>query len=209
MRIPVLAYHSHRIFGNTYETNDHIALYHDLRTIQAQGFRIVPLMWIVEWTLGLREEATLHKSLAITFDDGADFDYYDLDHLQYGPQRSFYNILRDFQTECGLAAQPYLQGSSFVIASPMARQEIWTSAGRKWMTDDWWPEANSSGILSIYNHSWDHNHPSVSVVSEKHQQKGSFLTIDTYEECRGEVQQAAEYIHQKIFPGWPDMTLCC
>jgi hypothetical protein len=73
------------------------------------------------------------------------------------------------------------------------------------MTDDWWREANSSGVLSIYSHSWDHNHPVVSIVCEKNQRKGSFYTIDTYEECRAEVQQAAEYIHQKISPAWPEL----
>ena len=80
MKIPVLGYHSDWIWGDIYQTNDHIALYHDLRTIHAQKFRIVPLVWVVEWVLGRREEATLHKSVAITFDDGADFDYYDIDH---------------------------------------------------------------------------------------------------------------------------------
>lgn len=207
MKIPVLAYHSHWILGNTYKTNDHIALHHDLRTIHAQGFLVVPLVWIVEWILGRREEAALRKSIAITFDDGADFDYYDLDHPQYGPQRSFYNILRDFQKECGSAAHPFLHASSFVIVSPEVRQAIdeRSYAGLGWMTDGWWKEAHDSGLMSIYNHSWDHNHPDASAVYEKNQCKGSFSTIDTFAECQGEVKRAAEYIHQRIAPAWPEL----
>ncbi len=205
MKIPILAYHSNRILGNTYETNDLIALASDLYTIHAQGFRIVPLRWVVEWVLGLREEATLHKAVAISLDDGANFDYYDLDHLHWGLQKGVYHILRDFQAQVGSSAQPNLHASSFVIVSPEARREIGTYKGIDWMTDEWWKAANESGVMSIYSHSWDHNHPEASTVCEKNQQKGSFLTIDTYAECQGEVQQAAEYIHQKIFPAWPDL----
>ncbi len=206
-KVPVLVYHSHRILGNTYETNDHIALRHDLKTIHAEGFRIIPLSWVVEWVLGRRNESTVQKSVAITFDDGSDFDYYDLVHPQHGPQRSFYNILRDFQAEFGDSAQPTLHASSFVIASPGARRELDSRnfSGRNWMTDGWWQKANSSGIMRVYSHSWDHNHPDVSVVCEENQVKGLFSVIDTYAECQCEVNQAAEYIHQKIHPAWPDL----
>jgi hypothetical protein len=63
---PVLAYHSHWILGNTYKTNDHVALYHDLRTIHAQGFLIVPLVWIVGWILGRERK----RHCASPLDDG-------------------------------------------------------------------------------------------------------------------------------------------
>jgi peptidoglycan/xylan/chitin deacetylase (PgdA/CDA1 family) len=207
MKIPVLAYHSHWILGNTYQTNDHIALSSDLRTVHAQGFLVVPLVWIVEWLLGRREDVTLRKCVALTFDDGADFDYYDIDHPQHGPQRSFYNILSDFQKEFGVAAQPFLHASSFVIVSPEVRRAIdqRSYAGLNWMTDGWWKEAQDSGLLSIYNHSWDHNHPDADSVYEKSQCKGSFFTIDTFAECEGEIKRAAEYIHQKVAPVWPEL----
>jgi len=200
-----LTYHSHRIFGNTYETNDHVALSHDLRTIHARGFQIVPLLWVVEWVLGRRDESAMRRSVAITFDDGPDFDYDDLIHPQHGFQRSFYNILRDFQAEFGAAAQPHLHASSFVIASPAARRQLDARelGGLNRMTDRWWREANRSGIMAIYNHSWDHNHPDVRTVCEQDQKSGSFEVIDTAAECRCEVEQAASYIHQKIRPAWP------
>lgn len=204
-RVPVLTYHSHRIAGSTYEANDHVALHQDLRTIHAHGFRIVPLLWVVEWVLGRRDGSTLQRSVAITFDDGPNFDYDDLTHPQYGFQRSFYNILRDFQAEFGVSAQPNLHASSFVIASPTARRQLDERhfGGRGWMTDRWWKEAEGSGLIDIYNHSWDHNHPDVTSVCEERQVKGSFDVIDTDAECRCEVLQAAQSIHQQIRPSWP------
>jgi hypothetical protein len=207
IRIPVLTYHSYQVSGNTYETNDHIALFHDLRTIQELGFHVVPLLWVVEWVLGQREDAFLHRAVAFSFDDGADFDYYDLEHPSCGPQRSFYNILRDFQDEFGFAAQPHLHASSFVIASPTVRDTLDAQGliGKGWMSDGWWAEADRSGIMSIYNHSWDHVHPVASQVYQKNQIKGAFELIDTYTECQGEVEQAARYIHQKISPSWPSL----
>ena len=48
-RIPILAYHSHRVEGTSYAGNDHVALAHDLRTIQARQFTIVPLRHIAAW----------------------------------------------------------------------------------------------------------------------------------------------------------------
>jgi hypothetical protein len=166
-------------------------------------------VWIVEWVLGRRDESAVEKAVAISFDDGADLDYYDFTHPQYGQIRSFYNILCDFQEEIGSVAQPYLHASAFVIASPLVRKELdarcLQPTGLRGMGDDWWGEANRSELMSIYNHSWDHNHPEASRVCEKNQQKGSFTVIDTYAECQGEVQQAAEYIHHKITPSWPEL----
>lgn len=206
MRIPVLAYHSHRALGSSYDTNDHLALSDDLRTIHTHGFRVVPLIWVVEWVLGRREESTLEKAVAITFDDGADLDYLDLEHPTCGFQRSFYGILCDFRSEVGTAQQPHLHASSFVIASPLARQEIARQGfpGLA-LTEEWWNKAHNSGVMSIGSHSWDHNHPDVGVVCEENQIKGSFDVIDTYAECRDEIQQAAEYIHQRIAPAWSDL----
>lgn len=206
MEVPILAYHSHRVLGNSYDTNDHIALYDDLRMIREQGFHIVPLRWIVEWVLGQRDDCALARAVAITFDDGADFDYLDLSYPTYGLQRSFFHILGDFHREFGRSAQPHLHATSFVIASPVARGDICRQSqiGLR-MTDGWWREAHDSGLMSIESHSWDHNHPDVHEVCEEHQTKGSFDVIDTYAECRGEVQQAAEYIHQKIDPVWPEL----
>jgi len=201
----VLTYHSARIDGNNYGTNDHVALKHDLRAIQERGFRIVPLAWVVEWVLGRREGEGLGRAIALSFDDGADFDYYDIVHPRYGPQRSFYNLLRDFRAEFGKSAQPHLHAAAFVIASPRARRAISAGsyAGRQWMHDNWWAEAERSGLLSIYSHSWDHDHPAAARVCEKDGRKGSFAAIDEFAECECEIARASAFIHRKISPAWP------
>ena len=208
-RIPILAYHSHRIEGRTYETNDHVALYHDLRTIHARQFTIVPLCQIAAWVIAPHTQELPIRAVGLSCDDGADMDYYDCDHPVYGPQRSFYNILRDFQAETGTATHPLLHMTSFVIASPGARRELdarcLAPLGLRGMTDDWWAAAARSGLFGIENHSWDHNHPEVSWVCEAEQRAGDFGRIDSYAECRSEIQQAATFIHAQIKPAWPSL----
>lgn len=136
-------------------------------------------------------------------------DYYDCDHPVYGPQRSFYNILRDFQAEIGTATPPLLHMSSFVMALPGARRELdarcLAPLGLRGMTDDWWAVAARPGLFGIENHSWDHNHPDISWVCEAEQRSGDFGRIDGYAECRSEVQQAATFIHAQIKPTWPSL----
>ncbi len=208
-RIPILAYHSHRIEGLTYETNDHVTLYHDLRTLHARQFTIVPLRRIAAWVIAPHTQELPIRAVGLSCDDGADMDYYDCDHPVYGLQRSFYNILRDFQIEVGAAAQPLLHMTSFVIASPGARWELdaccLAPLGLRGMTDGWWAAAAQSGLFGIENHSWDHNHPEVSWVCEAEQRSGDFGRIDSYAECRSEIQQAATFIHAKIKPAWPSL----
>ena len=94
-KIPILTYHSQNISGNAYQTNDHIALREDLRAVYALGFRIVPVSWIVEWILGYRDDSQLSQVIALTFDDGTNFDYFDIDHPQHGFQQSFFIFYRN------------------------------------------------------------------------------------------------------------------
>ena len=206
-RVPILTYHSHRISGEAYETNDHEALRSDLRTLHQRGFRVVPLLWVVEWLLGRRSDASMARAVAITFDDGADFDFYDLEHPSWGPQRSFFNLLLDFRNEIGAAAQPDLQATAFVIASPVVRAELDAGCmiGKGWMSDGWWAQADHSGLMVVQNHSWDHNHPVASRVCQRDQRKGSFVWIETEAECDAEVVQAAQFIADKVRPSWPGL----
>jgi hypothetical protein len=206
-RVPVLTYHSHRIAGDGYESNDHEALRSDLRAIHRQGLRIVPATWVVEWLLGQRPDAAMARAVAITFDDGADFDFHDLEHPGWGPQRSFFNLLLDFRDEVGAAAQPDLHATAFVIGSPVVRAELDLACmiGKGWMSDDWWADAHGSGLLAVQSHSWDHNHPMASRVCQREQRKGSFAAIDTEAECDAEIVQAGAFIAGKIRPGWPQL----
>ncbi len=92
---------------------------------------VVPLYWITEWALGLRDGSTLpDKVVGITTDDGNDLDWIDVYAPGYacGPTRtSFRSVIQSFH-----AAHPSYPWYSphvttFVIASPVARS--WLSPG--------------------------------------------------------------------------------
>lgn len=191
MQIPVLLYHSNNVSGNDYETNDHVALREDLETISALGFEVVSLHDIARWAGG---EISFDDTprVGLSFDDGSAFDFYDLEHPTWGVQRSFLNILRDHADLTGRA----VHATSFVIAGDKPRAELDRTclAGLGWWGDEWWPEAQDSGLMSIENHSWDHNHPTLSRTCQRNQEKGRFDFIQTQTECELEVAQASRYI---------------
>ena len=200
MRVPVLTYHSMNILGNSYADNDHVALPEDLRVIESHGSRIVPLADVVA-VLDGRSTADLTGCVALTFDDGAWFDWYDLEHPTCGPQRSFANILRDFRA-AHPASQANLHATSFVIASPQARDELDRTCmiGRGWWTDQWWPEAVAEGLIAIESHSWDHNHATLAVTAQRDQRKGTFKSIETYADADAEIRQAFDCIDRICAP---------
>lgn len=204
--VPILTYHSTRTAGRAYDINDHVALERDLRTIHGMGLRIVPLATVAGWIAGRRDGADLVGAVALSFDDGARHDFVDFEHPIHGHQRSFFNILRDFRDEFGEAAQPELHATSFAIASPEARArlDVTCMRGLGWWTDDWWREANASGLMAVHNHSWDHNHPTLDTVRQRDQEKGRFDVIDTYEDCDGQVRCAADYIAHRT-GSWPSL----
>jgi peptidoglycan/xylan/chitin deacetylase (PgdA/CDA1 family) len=109
------------------------------------------------------------------------------------------NIMKDFVREFGPDAQPELHATSFVIASPEARRDLDRTclAGRNWFTEDWWPLAIASGLMSIANHSWDHVHPTLGIVAQREQKKGTFTAIDTYEDADAQIRRATDYIMQR------------
>lgn len=201
MRVPVLAYHAVNIAGNDYATNDHVAFAADLAHIHRLGLRIVPLHWIVDQVLG-RKQRDLRRCVALTCDDGSDFDFHDLDHPTYGAQRSLLNCMTDFIEEFGADAQPDLHLTAFVIASPDARAHIDQGClvGRGWMSDAWWPTAQASGRIAVENHSWDHNHPVVPQPGIDGMQRGSFLDVDNYTRAHTEIAEAARFIDSRIAP---------
>ena len=201
MHVPVLAYHAVNIAGNEYANNDHVAFAVDLRLIDRLGLRIVPLHWVVDQLLG-RAVRDLSRCVALTCDDGSDFDFHDLDHPNHGRQRSLFNLLGDFITERGREAQPDLHLTSFVIASPEARDHIDRGAlvGRGWMSENWWPQAEASGLVAIENHSWDHNHDAVALPGIDGMRRGSFLEVDNRVRAEAEIAAARRYIDARIAP---------
>jgi peptidoglycan/xylan/chitin deacetylase (PgdA/CDA1 family) len=197
MRIHVLTYHSMRIDGNDYATNDHVAFAEDLRTVTALGFRIVPASRIVRW---LHEEEPAPgddaRVVALTFDDGPDFDFHDLPHPTWGTQRSMLNVMRDFRRDLATGAQPQLHATSFVIVSPDARRELDRTCmiGRDWWRDDWWPDAVSSGLMAIASHSFDHNHPS---LREGDEFAGTFRCIGDFAAAEQQIGRATALLRAK------------
>lgn len=205
MNIPVLTYHAMNVSSNNYAENDHLALASDLETIAALGLRVIPLRRAVDWHQGLAGDDEVRSGVAITFDDGAWFDFYDLDHPSCGIQRGMINILRDFNA-CHASAQQ-AHATSFVIASPQARASLDERCmiGRGWWGDEWWAEAASSGLLDIGCHSWDHVHPELDNVSQQDQVKGDFSEVKSCGDCEVQFARAAEYIAGVLGGRRPDL----
>src|SRR5258705_247044 len=195
MRIPILTYQPMHIDDNEYRGNELRALAEDLGHITAAGFRIVPLRSAVDAWLDDRVGDVDGKVVAITCDNGADFDYRDLPHPAAGTQRSVFSILRDFSAK-HRGAQPTLNVTSFVIASPDARNVLDATCmiGQGWWTDAWWKDAVASGLIHIANHSWDHHHETLPESFSLGVPRGNFLTIDNERLADHEIRRAADYL---------------
>lgn len=225
--IPILTYHSQNIRGNSPADNDHVALTADLAALYEAGKRAVPLDRLVDWLEGRAPDDAMDGAVVLTFDDGCDFDVRDIDYPGHGIQRSFLGIMQDFVGRLAGDERPELHATAFVIASRDARRQIDAGSlfGKGWISDDWWREANSCGLLSVENHGWDHNHPDLEGAA-----RGNFHTVDTHEQCLQQVVRAAEeiertcgrrpgyfaypfgesseYIREVFFPEFPDLHGC-
>lgn len=196
LTIPILAYHASNITGNIYQLNDHIAFESDLYTLHHQGYKIIPLKWIAQWVNGKKDLDQLgHKLIGLSCDDGLDLDYKDGEYFDFGPQKSFYHILKKFIADVGPETQPHANLTSFVIASPAGRKEIDDQSlnGHQLLNDDWWKTANDSGLIDIENHSWDHRHPDIYVESE-----ANFTSVLDHDTAYQQIIEAKSYIDQKL-----------
>ena len=192
--IPILTYHSLNVAGNDYCGNDHVAFAEDLSLITSLGWRIISLAAVTQH-LSDPNSIWPAKCVAISFDDGTNFDYEDLPHPTHGMQRGMLNIMKDF-ANANPAAQPGLHATSFVIASTAARDimDKLCILGRGWMQDDWWRPAIATGLIHIGNHSWDHCHEAVPVIAQRAQLKGTFAGVDNLADADGQIKVAAEFI---------------
>lgn len=197
-RVPVLTYHGLHAPGWDYHENDHVALEQDLGLIDELGFKVVPLSVLVNH-LFCREDARLEsgKFVAISFDDGSDFDYQDFSHPDWGYLKSFRNLLANWP-QLGWDGCPP-RGTSFVIASPAARSELDQTciAGKDQWRDTWWREAAEDGLLEIANHSWDHTHRSLKSLVVGPEHRGTFRLIRTMKDADKEILQAEKMIREK------------
>lgn len=202
-RIAVLTWHGYNVFGNTYGSNDLIAFAEDLRTLDDAGFAVIPLLEVARWVRRERSDFTDlagdgRPVVALSCDDGTDYDWRNVTHPEHGAQTGFGESMRVFQCERP-GRQPALSLTSFVIASPSARHQIdrGAMAGQSALNDDWWQAANASGLMPIESHGWDHNHPTVSPLVQREQRSGDFFAIDTFAECDMHVRAAANYIESR------------
>jgi peptidoglycan/xylan/chitin deacetylase (PgdA/CDA1 family) len=198
----ILTYHSQNIAGQSTRDNDHVALEQDLEVLHESGIRILSISELLA-RLKDANGPFVEGTVCLSFDDGCDFDVRDLDYPGHGVQRSFLGIMQDFIARHGPEAQPGMHATSFVIASRAARETIDTRSlfGKGWISDDWWQEAYRSGLISIGNHGWDHNHPDLFPDSEE---GGSFHSVDSREQCEQQVIRAAELIERKSGI-WPEL----
>ena len=190
-RLPILTYHGVNVGGNAYATNDHVALAADLETVDRLGWRIVPLPAAVErWVAG-DPAWTEGRTLAITFDDGTDFDWRDLPHPVHGVQRSLFNTLADFRQAHARPRQAH--ATTFVVVSRETREHIDRVglAARGWWSDDWWAEAAASGHAAIASHSWDHNHDLARHLMGSERATGTFRSIASFELAEDEIARAS------------------
>lgn len=192
----ILTWHSVNVLDNTHAGNDLVAFSDDLELLNRLGWTVLPLAD----ALARRDAGTLpQRVVVLTMDDGSIMDFHDFDHPTCGRQASVFNRLEQFaRAQPGDSAHvPHV--CSFVIASPEARDELdrvdYMSLG-VW-PDDWWAQANASGLMSIESHSWDHNHGSLAHTAQRTNQRGDFRHIETEDECRAEVDQASDFIEQR------------
>jgi peptidoglycan/xylan/chitin deacetylase (PgdA/CDA1 family) len=194
--------------GPDYASNDHVALRTDLPLIGEAGYDIVSLSELVDRFRAAQcgETANAHAApcVAITFDDGPEYDAVDHAHPRLGPQRSFLGTLQDFAQSPAGKAQPGLHATSFVIACPAARKvmEQVTGDGPYYlhegaMNDAWWSPAIDSGLMAIANHSWDHLHPALPRVAHSRQARADFTQVDNAGDADAQILAAAEYIDER------------
>ena len=192
MKVSVLAYHAANIAGNDYSNNDHIALVADLKLFEETGVKIISANSVVEWINGEINLDESNNYIAITFDDGNELDFIDSNYLDFGFQQSFYTILCNSKIK--------FHATSFVIASPLARNTLETTClgEQNLLGEKWWQDAESTGEISIENHSWDHVHPSLDNVCQRDKIKGNFAKIESYEDAELQINKATKYIENSM-----------
>lgn len=193
MRVAVLTWHGNNVGGHDYAANDHVALAADLALVAALELPVYPLARAAGAMLG---GESLPPGVALSFDDGSWFDWYDLDHPTLGRQRGLGGVLRDAR-----AARPDrpLHATSFVIASPQARAELDRTclAGRGWWGEEWWDEALASGLFAIESHSFDHQHETLARTASG-LPGGTFANLHTHAAADAQIRAASDYLDARL-----------
>jgi peptidoglycan/xylan/chitin deacetylase (PgdA/CDA1 family) len=193
----VLTFHSHNISGGDYATNDHVALDRALTLLEGLRIPVLRLLGVVRHLRAGTFARLPARFACITFDDGSDYDWRDLDFPGHGMQRSMGAILRAHSRKLlGLLWTRRAHATSFVIASREARREIAAGAlgDAGLMTDAWWREAQRSGLMDIGTHGWNHVHPLVAEMASRPELVEHFERIDNARDAELQVGKAYESI---------------
>jgi peptidoglycan/xylan/chitin deacetylase (PgdA/CDA1 family) len=194
----ILTFHSHNVSGNGYVTNDHVALDRTLAHLSNAGIPVLRLLDVARELRAGTFDTLPGRFACITFDDGSDYDWRDLEFPGHGPQRSMYTILRAHSRSLlGLAWIRRARATTFVIASAEARREIAAQAlgDANLMGDSWWHAAQRSGLMDVGTHGWNHVHPAVSELSSQPDLVERFDRISDEAQARLQVDRAFDSIH--------------
>lgn len=195
-RFVILTWHSIRVLDHDRESNDLVAFSEDLRLIDRLGWTILPLADALERQ---QHDRLPEKTVVLTLDDGSIMDFCSFEHPTLGPQRGIFERLKAFADDPKTSANHQIHASTFVIASPQARNELderdYQSLGL-W-PDNWWAKATRTGLMNIESHTWDHNHASLTRTAQRENRRGDFRLIETEPECRAEIDRASDYIEQR------------
>jgi len=193
VRIPIFCYHSMNVTGNSYASNDHIALERDIAKLKQLSYTILPLSRIAGALLNGTLDGLPKKVAGISCDDGFHSDYYSMRTPEGVELPGFYSIFR----------RHGVVGTAFLIASPEARRQLndQNFQGFGKIDDSWWREAIRGGYLEFGNHSWDHNHPDVDPVAQRNQEKGNFFAIDSGPDAERQISQAHQQLQADLEGG--------
>ena len=132
---------------------------------------------------------------------GSAFDFADFEHPQFGPQRGFLNIMRDFRARHGKEVLPKLHATSFVIASPEARRcmqaEVAAPIRMNGSRTIGGAMRIASGFMDIGNHSWDHVHHTVPQTVIGKPERDDFAIVDTFDGAEKEIREASKFIGKR------------
>lgn len=198
MKVPILTYHSHNIAGDSYETNDQVALGQDLQLLARKGWQVIKLRCLVAVLRG-ESDRDLSRCVVLTCDDGALADVQAVTFPGYGLQPGFLGTMQTFLAKSPQAF-PELEITSFVIADPVTREAVdricLTNQG--WMGEDVWQIAQDSGLMQIECHSWDHNHSALGSDGPDGMPRGDFFVVDNEVRARHEIDQSIDYLNARL-----------
>ncbi len=198
MKVPILTYHACNISGNRYDSNDQMALAEDLRLLARKGWQVIPLHHLVAVIRGDIEEDLAH-CVVLTCDDGTLADVRPLVFPEHGMQPGLLGVMQAFVAESP-EKLPRLEMSSFVIADPHTRALLDRDClfNQGWMGEEVWQLANTSGLMRIECHSWDHNHSVLDSTGPDAMPRGNFFVVDNDLRARHEIDQSLDYLNARL-----------